>query len=90
MPGGGVYSDFLRQIKDVHDHLQWWSRDFTYVDTVGVDNPYPGLIDVRRHNAADGATVLLVDNYQNISGLSVSFSGREYAVDASMISAIET
>ena len=36
----------------------------------------------------ESETVLLVDNFQNRTGLSVSFGGKAYDVDGSMISAI--
>lgn len=60
------------------------------MDTVGITNQHEGLIDVRRFDDRDGKSVLVVDNYQNVTGLSVSFAGMQYAIAGDMISAIET
>jgi hypothetical protein len=45
------------------------------------------VLDVRRHDDAEN-TILLVDNYQNMTGLQVSFDGKTFEVSAKMISAI--
>lgn len=79
----------MRVIKQLRDGLDWWNRGFQYRDTIGIDNPQPELIDVRRHDDRAGKTVLLVDNYRNLTGLSVTFGGVARSVSASMISAIE-
>ena len=60
------------------------------MDTVGITNRHEGLIDVRRFDDRDGKSVLVVDNFRNMSGLSVSFAGKQYAIGSDMISAIET
>ena len=60
------------------------------MDTVGITNHNEGLIDVRRFDDRDGGSVLVVDNFQNKTGLSVSFKGKQYAIAGDMISAIET
>ena len=44
---------------------------------------------MRRFDDAANKTVLLVDNFRNISGLSVTYGGRVYAVSSDMISAIQ-
>lgn len=80
---------FLRRIHKLRSSLNWWTRNFSYLDTIGIGNEYTGLIDVRRFDDDDNATVLLVDNFRNISGLSVSFGGRTYSVASTMISAIQ-
>ena len=60
------------------------------MDTVGITNQHEGLIDVRRFDDRDGKSVLLVDNFRNMTGLSVSFAGKQYAIGGDIISAIET
>ena len=70
--------------------MRWWHRGFVYLDTVGITNQHEGLIDVRRFDDRDGKSVLLVDNFRNMTGLSVSFAGKQYAIAGDMISAIET
>ena len=60
------------------------------MDTVGITNQHEGLIDVRRFDDRDGKSVLVVDNFRNVTGLSVSFAGKQYAIAGDMISAIET
>eukprot|EP01052_Picozoa_sp_SAG31_P037513 SAG31_NODE_4855_length_2904_cov_1.413547_2_plen_72_part_00 len=60
------------------------------MDTIGITNRHEGLIDVRRFDDRDGKSVLLVDNYRNMTGLSVSFEGKQYEIAGDMISAIET
>ena len=60
------------------------------MDTVGITNQHEGLIDVRRFDDRDGKSVLVVDNFRNVTGLSVSFAGKQYAIVGDMISAIET
>ena len=59
------------------------------MDTVGITNQHEGLIDVRRFVDREGKSVLAVDNYQNATGLSVSFAGKQYAVAGDVISVIE-
>ena len=44
---------------------------------------------MRRFDDKANKTVLLVDNFRNLTGLSVSFGGREFNVSSDMISAIE-
>jgi hypothetical protein len=61
-----------------------------YMDTVGITNQHEGLIDVRCFVDRDGKSVLVVDNYRNKTGLSVSFGGKQYAIAGDVISAIET
>ena len=68
--------------------LEWWTRRFSYLDTIGITNNHVGIIDVRRFDDERNTTVLLVDNLRNVSGLSVSFGGRDYSVSSAMISAI--
>jgi hypothetical protein len=46
-----------------------------YQDTIGVSNPHTDKIDVRRHDDNKGNVVLVVDNWQNHTGLTVSFAG---------------
>ena len=82
-------SGFLRTIKTVRDRLQWWDRGFVYLDTVGVTNGAPGLIDARRFTDVNGSTVILVDNYQNLTGHTIAYGGQVYPVASTMISAIE-
>lgn len=60
------------------------------MDTVGITNQHEGLIDVRRFDDFDGKSVLVVDNYRNVTGLSVSFAGEQYAIAGDVISVIET
>ena len=79
---------FLRKVHKLRSSLDWWTRRFSYLDTIGISNKYVGLIDVRRFDDKDNKTVLLVDNYRNLSGLSVSFGGVAYNVSSAMISAI--
>jgi hypothetical protein len=52
------------------------------MDTVGITNHNEGPIDVRRFDDRDGGSALVVDNFQNKSGLSVSFKGKQYAIAA--------
>ena len=69
-----------------------------YLDTVGVQNPSSHLIDVRRFDARPtveqrrsgeaATTMLVVDNWRNISGLSVAFRGRSVPVPAQQLSII--
>ena len=59
------------------------------MDTVGITNPHEGLIDVRRFVDREGKSVLLVDNYRNLTGLSVSFAGQQHTIAGDVISAIE-
>ena len=59
------------------------------MDTVGITNQHEGLIDVRRFDDRDGKSVLLVDNFRNMTALSVSFAGKQYTIAGDMISAIE-
>jgi hypothetical protein len=75
--------------RQVRDSVGWWTRGFVYLDTVGVSNAHAGLIDVRRHDDTDGRTVLLVDNWRNVTGLQVGFRGRIYNVSSDTISVIE-
>ena len=79
---------FLRKVHKLRSGLDWWQRRFSYLDTIGITNNHVGLIDVRRFDDERNKTVLLVDNFRNISGLSVSFRGRDYDVSSAMISAI--
>ena len=80
----------LRIVHRLRKKLGWWQRGFRYLDTIGITNKFPELIDVRRFDDRAGKTVLLVDNYQNATGLSVSMvGGKSYAVSPSPISAIE-
>jgi hypothetical protein len=80
---------FLRKVHKLRSSLDWWPRRFSYLDTIGVTNEHVGLIDVRRFDDTDNKTVLLVDNFRNITGLSVSFGGQAYKVSPDMISAIQ-
>ena len=70
--------------------MQWWHRGFVYMDTVGITNQHEGLIDVRRFVDRDGKSVLIVDNFRNKTGLSVTFGGKLFRISGEVISAIET
>ena len=78
----------LRKVHKLRSGLDWWPRRFSYLDTIGITNDHVGLIDVRRFDDKDNKTVLLVDNFRNLTGLCVSFGGREFNVSSDMISAI--
>ena len=80
---------FLRKIHKLRSGLRWWQRGFTYLDTIGVTNTHTGLIDVRRFDDMQNATVLLVDNWRKLTGLTVRFEGSSYPVSGDQISAIE-
>lgn len=80
---------FLRKLHRLRRGLSWWTRGFSYMDTVGVTNPHPSLIDARRFDDTNGKTVLLVDNFRKLTGLHVSFGGHSYVVSSDSISAIE-
>eukprot|EP00038_Savillea_parva_P018447 m.23738 g.23738 ORF g.23738 m.23738 type:complete len:638 (+) comp4099_c0_seq1:116-2029(+) len=86
---GSGLSSILRVIKGLRDKVQWWSRGFSYMDTIGITNSHADLIDVRRHDDTNDKTVLVVDNFRNISGLSVTFKGQTYPVTSDMLSIIE-
>jgi hypothetical protein len=87
-PEGYEANDYLRMAQRLQDGIRFWQRGMVYKDTIGITNPHQGLIDVRRHDDTEGNTVLLVDNYQNLTGLSVSFGGAEFSLSPHLMSAI--
>jgi hypothetical protein len=85
---GGRANDFLSLVQKLLSRLHWWQRDMVYMDTIGIVHTHEGVLDVRRHDDAQNRTILLVDNFQNRTGLQVSFAGKVYKVSGHMISAI--
>eukprot|EP01048_Picozoa_sp_COSAG05_P000256 COSAG05_NODE_7_length_42457_cov_58.929152_13_plen_92_part_00 len=80
---------FVMDIKAIRDRTKWWSRGLRYQDTMGVGNPYAGRLDVRRFDDTANRTILAIDNYQNLTGLTVTFAGRSYLVEPAQLSVID-
>ena len=81
----GDYNDevdhFLYRIKELRDGAKWWQRGMVYMDTIGVHNQRMDLVDIRRFDDHTGKTVLAVDNYRNVSGLSVRCHNMTFHID---------
>lgn len=81
-------NQLYRDIAALRSQVQWWQREPTYLDTMGLTG-VPAGIEARRFRDKNGVTLITIDNPQGLAGQSLNLKGRPLAIPAATLSILE-